>query len=66
MFFTGFSGDFDGEFSLVFHGGNAMKSHEKSMKKPLKIQRFMTHEKTKSHENATKYNEGRLFCFMAF
>ena len=24
-FFTGFSGDFDGEFSLVFHGENAMK-----------------------------------------
>ena len=36
------------------------------MKKPLKIQRFMAHEKTKSHENAMKYNEGRLFCFMAF
>ena len=38
MFFTGFSGDFDGEFSLVFHGGNAMKiSWKKHEKNSLKF-----------------------------
>ena len=39
-------------------GNMPWKSHEKSVKKPLKIQRFMAHEKNfnkqKSHENAMK------------
>ena len=62
MFFIGFSGDFNGEFSWVFHETNTMnmawEPHEKKHENTLNIQRFMAHEKTptnkKTHENAMK------------
>ena len=53
-FFTGFSGDFDGEFSLVFHGENAMKISWKKHEKTLNICHFMAHEKPLTNRKPMK------------
>ena len=47
-------------FCWFFMGNMPWKSHEKSMEKPLKIQRFMAHEKTLTNKNPTKMPWNRM------
>ena len=49
-----------GNFHWYFMGNMPWKYHEKSVKKPLKIQRFMAHEKTLTNKNPMKMPWNRM------
>ena len=63
MFFTGFKEILMGNFHWFLMGNMPWKSHEKNMKKPLKIQRFMAHEKTLTNKNPMKMPWNRMKLF---
>ena len=69
MFFKGFSGEFNGEFSWVFHEKIPWIWHENRMKKhenPLNIQRFMAHEKTVTNKKPMKMPWNKIKPTMFF
>ena len=63
MFFTGFKEILMGNFHWLLMGNMSWKSHEKNMKKTLKIQRFMAHEKTLTNKNPMKMPWNRMKLF---